>query len=634
MRALLALLTLCCACARPEAPAASVLRLLQVRPENPLGVYLDEELVLHFSAPLASESATSRSVRVVDETGRAARGRLRIEGAVLRFEPEPVLGRELDDGGFRPGTGYTLHLLGFPAPDGLRAATGEPLERSFSLPFRTVVRDGSTALFRPRPEERPRPLRYFPAPGVDLRYQIGPYDSIHLDCDLPLDPATFPDEAFELLDPEGRRVPLRVRLLENERAAAVRPRPARARTSGEAAAFEREPRAALVELAPRQPLSPGRHTLRLLPQCWSFRLRATRPPLGGLPPPALVVPRVREARPADTSGRPVWDRALTAVAIVVVERGMEGPRNLVLEEFLDTRLRSPVAVEGVDGTAAWRGDGRVTVRLPAAVGDGRAGDVRLVASIPDRDLHAVRIEVPADAEVALSDEPGLVVWRAQGSLRIQGAVTRRAGGGEASLPRSTTTLTAWLDQLETARANWTVLVAGGDLVVDGRLESSTPLLLVAGGMIRIGGTVVAGAEEHLFRLGEGGGIGFFATVPEHVVVDEPDENPLAATLVWAVRSGGIPQRETVAEWISAAASGSSSEPTRRGPATPATPRANGAWRLRWYAADGGGGGGRSDPRFLDPPGPARFQVELTVHPGGLWNPPFVDRVEASFEAKR
>ena len=162
MRGLLALLALCCACARIEAPAASVLRLLQVRPENPQGVYLDEELVLHFSAPLASESATTRSVRVVDEAGRAARGRLRIEGAVLRFEPEPVLGRDLDDGGFRPGVGYTLHLLGFPAPDGLRSSSGAPLERSFSLPFRTVARDGSSALFAlfapaPDPEPAARP---------------------------------------------------------------------------------------------------------------------------------------------------------------------------------------------------------------------------------------------------------------------------------------------------------------------------------------------------------------------------------------------------------------------------------------------------------------------------------------------
>jgi hypothetical protein len=461
---------------------------------------------------------------------------------------------------------------------------------------------------------------------------VSRYDSIHLDCDLPLDPATFPEEAFELLDPEGRRVPLRVRLLENEREAAVRPRPARARTSGEASAWEREPRAALVELAPRQPLSPGRHSLRLIQQYASFQLRAARAPLDGLPPAAILVPSIREARPADTSGRPVWDRALTAVSIVVVERGIEGPRNLVLEEFLDARLRSPVAVEGFDGTAAWRGDGRVTVRLPAAVGDGHAGEVRLAGACAERDLHAVRIDVAPESVVELPAEPGLVVLRAQGALRIRGSATRRSGAGKVELPQATTTLSEWLERLAEARANWTVLVAGGDLVVDGRLETSTPLLLVAGGMIRIGGVVAADSDEHLFRLGEGGGIGFLATVPEHVVVDEPTANPLAATLAWAVRSGGIPQRETVAEWISASASGSSSDAARRGAAS-SSPRANGSWRLRWFAADGGGAG-RSDPRFLDPAGPARFQVELTVHPGGIWNPPFVDRVEASFDAKR
>ena len=631
---LLALLLCVGACAPQAEPPPRTLRLLQIRPENPRGVYLDEELVLHFSAPLDPDSATLASVRVVDDSGRAARGRVLVEGATLRFEPAPVLARDLRDGGFVPGANYELRVLGFPAPDGLRAVDGAPLDSGAVLRFTTVVPGGGLGAFRPRPEERPRPLRFFPPATGDGRWTMGPHESVYLDCDLPLDPSSFADEAFELLDPAGKPVALRVRLLENERTAAVRPRPERARAAGDDDTWRREPRAALVELTPLSPLAPGRHALRLAPRRFLPRLDrcAALGPLGL--PLVWPWPELREARPLDAGGRSVWDRGLSAVSILVVERGTEGPRNLVVEEFLDTRLRSPVPVEGVDGTAAWRGDGRVTVRFPAAAGSGEAGEIELRGTSIRADMQSVRLRVPAGAVANLDPRPGPVVLRAQGALRVDGTLRRSSGkcsGFEAQRPLQG--LSAWIDELlrgpADAASNWTILVAGGDLVVDGTIDVDTPLLLVAGGMIRVRGEVRAGGPDQILRLGEGGGGGMVASVPEWLLVDEPLANPLRAPLIWAVRSGALPQRGEVREWLWASASGSVSNP-RSAP----RPGSSGSWRVRWLGTGAAAAQTpRADPRFVEPPGPLHMLIELTVQPGGAWDPPWVDRVEAAFEER-
>src|SRR5690606_15277391 len=149
--------------------------------------------------------------------------------------------------------------------------------------------------------------------------------------------------------------------------------------------------------------------------------------------------------------------------------------------------RSPVAVPGVDGTAQWAGDGLVRVRLPAAAGDGGAGRVELNGAVEDSDVHAVSLHVPTDATAKLTAE-GLVVLRAQGSLVIDGRL-ERADSGAAALgelePAAGDTLSIWLARAGELGAGWTVLVAGGDLVVRGELEVDGPLLLVAGGMLRI-----------------------------------------------------------------------------------------------------------------------------------------------------
>ena len=65
-------------------------------------------------------------------------------------------------------------------------------------------------------------------------------------------------------------------------------------------------------------------------------------------------------------------------------------------------------------------------------------------------------------------------------------------------------LSEWLADVAVADPAWTVVIAGGDLVVRGSIEVGTPLLLVAGGRIRVYGRVRA-AEDQLRLLGRGGG---------------------------------------------------------------------------------------------------------------------------------
>ena len=61
-----------------------------------------------------------------------------------------------------------------------------------------------------------------------------------------------------------------------------------------------------------------------------------------------------------------------------------------------------------------------------------------------------------------------------------------------------------------------MLVAGGVLVVDGEIDVSTPLLLVAGGRIRGTGAVRGAQPTQVFRLGEGGGSGLTASIVDEL----------------------------------------------------------------------------------------------------------------------
>jgi len=658
-RALATLVLGLAGCQRAADEPSRVLVHLLTRPANPDGVYLNEDLVFHFSAEVDRTSVTRDSVRIATKDGRPARGRLVVDGTKVRFVPAPVLAPDLSDGGYVPGAEYAVEIAGFPQPDGLRGVHGEPLRSTYRWTFRTVAAPGEegATLFEDRDPGRTRRLRLFP-PLTGRRYELGPTDAIYLSSEEPLDPSSLVEGAFSLLErtvvprrprqsadasEPPREVRLRPRLIENESEPTARPRPARARSSAPDEAWLKEPRASLVELAPEVELQRGgEYDLVFRPEVRTLDTLFVRW-LPGAPPMPVLVPRSFPGAPRDLGGRPIWE-SLVGVQFRVVERGRDAGRGAWLEEFLDKNLRSTVAVPGADGTAFWGESGRVEVRFPRAAGTGGDGDVALGGHEDRRDVRAVRVHLPASTTCQLTPEPGPVVVRAQGTLRIAGRLERATG---ALVPMRFTPgkLSTWIDAglaLDAAtaarEADWTVLIAGGDLVVEGEIDVSTPLLLVAGGRIRVTGTVRGGDPAQVFRLGEGGGEGLWASVVDELEMDATDVNLLREPLRFAVLSGPLPPRGTVLEWLEAEARGSERASDVVGHAAEkARTVFSGAWTVRYVPELTGAPTTPEDlravdaPALLTPVGSIQFLVELVVEPGPQWRPPFVDAVRLAWQ---
>ena len=411
----------------------------------------------------------------------------------------------------------------------------------------------------------------------------------------------------------------------------MRPRPPRVRSSAGADAWEREPRASLVELLPATRIPSGSWRLVFHPEVHTPDVAVVRI-AHGLPPIPVVFARTIPGAPRDLGGHPLWEPALVLVNISVAEGARDEGRGVWFEEFVDTRLRSTIAVPGADGTAAWSESGRVEVRFPKAAGDGRSGDVILEGLQSARDLATVRAFVPPRSTCRLSSAPGPVVVRAQGTLRIAGRLERRSSG-RSPMRFANGTLSDWIDgALATPEAtaamekDWTILVAGGDLVVEGEIDVTTPLLLVAGGRIRVSGSVVSAQPGQIFRLGEGGGPGLTASIVEELELDPPVQNPLKMPLRFAVLSGPLPSRGSVAEWLEAEALGSS---MRRG-------GEHGRWSVRYVPELARAPEFPEElvpvdsPELLARPGSIQVLIELIVEPGGRWRPPFVDSVRLAW----
>ncbi|MFN0242809.1 MAG: Ig-like domain-containing protein [Planctomycetota bacterium] len=579
------------------------------RPADAEGVLLNEDLVFYFSEELDRASVTRGSVQIVSESGVDARGRLVVEGKRVRFVPTPVLAHDLSDGGYLPGTRYRVEIRGFPSPDGLRGVHGEPLRATYRWSFRTVeVADPRRGLiFDDRNPDKQSALRLFPSPaaGEPGGAFIGPRDAIYLACDKPLDPSTLRDEDFLLrpLAREGRRpVGLRARLIENQPEPHPRARQAGVRSSAPLEFWERERRAALIELTPVEGLEPG-----------DYLLTSSAPKME-------VGASLR-----DFGGGRAGAAYVGSISIRVADRVSDASAGSLTEEFIDTRLRSPVAVPDFDGTAYWGDTGRVELRYPAAAGDGSAGSFELEEHEARADVHAIRLRLPKGRRCELSPKAGLVVLRAQGRLTIEGDLARTLATTERDDMQFEPgeSLSSWMARA--APHSWTILVAGGDLVIEGSVRTTTPLLLCAGGVIRVSGRVQA-AQQQLFLLGEGGGLSIEPAERSKappLVIDPPTRNLLVEPIRFAVLSGLIPPRGGVARWLSAEASGSPSGRDRTG-----------SWSVR-YVPELGPEHARvapvHNPRLFERPAPLQLWIELEVEPGVQWEPPYVDSVRLSWE---
>jgi len=570
---------------------------------------LNDELALIFDAPLDPESVSGRSVQLRGEDGRRVEGRWRVDGRKLEFSPAPVLAPDLSDGGFRPGETLDLVVVGFPSPAALRSDDGRWLEDSKRLRYQVIPAGAGQVgfLFDDATPSRGKPLEGSPLdPGFPLGPALKPGAPLVLRCAEPINPASLDASALRLTTSDDRPMSetnIRLELLQNfddEQLDGVEQSNALL-----AVHFEPELPPAdyrLYEVSQRGALTDFRDN----PVSWSLRM--------GLP--------FRVGGQVDTS-----DYSL---------------------DFVDDVVAVPLAVEGADGTAHWANDGRVRVHYPAAAGDGRDGGFVLDGTpLATEDLHTTSLRLDAGVEQVLPAS-GLVILRAQGRIELSGRLVRRGDEGRAipnmfdALPEAQVperTLSEFLESAREQDPDWTVIVAGGDLVLDGTLELDGPLLLVCGGRLRgrrLPELTGSGARQ-LWVLGDGG---FDLEVnmgrderdrPAPLVLDEPTRNLLRTPLVFCAVSSPLPLRIEPERWREPEAIGRG----HRGPSGP-----HGDWAVHFL------------PRVLElDPIPraalartpwevgestCRVVLELTLQPARVrpdgtldperWDPPFIDRV--------
>ena len=519
LRSWLPLLLLGANVACGDSLAHRTLRLIEFRQRDSTSVALNEELVFYFSEDLDRTSITSDSLRFLDPEGAEVAGERVVRGNMLAFKPELPCASDLSDGGLRPDTSYRVVLGGFPRLDGIRSQPGELLSASLVLEFRTAA-IGASPLFLD-PFLGPFPLFPLGMRALPIEIEQGVILLEHREA---LDPSSVPACRFALTHylpgtDEPRLIPTQPRLIRNRRNQAL----------------------LLLE-----PLGPGGIVQRLAPGRYYLEM------LG------------RELR--TLGGRPVepgWKVLEFVVRRARIEVNLDSGQGL-----------SSDPPPGCDGTAAWiEGREGLRVRYPAAAGTGSAGAVTLSEAPTAADLQATRLLVPAGSTVDLSPRQGPLVLRSQTTLEVRGRLTRSVPSPRSDplildplreeleraelAPESVrATLTAFLARMlddsqprAGEREPWTVLVAGGDILVPegGAIEVDGPLILVAGGWIRVEGTVVA----HGVWRTPGGGGGIVSHARNRVlplVLDPPDTNPLRTPLVVGALTARFPWSPRDGDW--------------------------------------------------------------------------------------
>lgn len=292
-----------------------------------------------------------------------------------------------------------------------------------------------------------------------------------------------------------------------------------------------------------------------------------------------------------------------------------------LESFLKPDMRSLEALDELDGTADWSNTGRVEVHWPAAAGSGIDGVVELAAHESRADIEATRVHVAEGIQCELDPGPGPCVVRAQGKLWIQGTLARRGVlSADANLVAAgdvlsgNGTLTSCLESIQRSGVPMTILIAGGDLVIDGRVRCSGVLVLVAGGRIRAAHADSVSADR-LYVLGDGSVENHAHNEPGHPLhleLDPPTSNVLLAPLRLGVMSSPIPPEGRAVRWH-VGTQVVSSEP--------------GLVRVRYVGERANAADGRrevivDDPVALTDCPTLRLRIELWVPSALGWRPPW------------
>ncbi len=583
-------------------PSPRVIRLVSFRQSEQTGVFLNETLVFHFSAELDRSSVTRSSISIESMDGFRARGGLEVQGANLLFTPKAPLLADFSDAGLLPGKRYRVSVTGFPSPDGVRGHSGEPLRQTYVRFFETIdVRTESGPRFEDRSPDRAYPLQL---ETLELR----PFDPIRLRCGEPVDPSTLFPEDFLLQHAESLEpIPLRVDLFGNDENGAT------------------------IELRPVD--SEGQ--LRALPanSIWLWM------------DPSL-------SRLRDFGGHPVlpvWLANPAAGRLEVTDLDEWENKGSYVESFLDTRRSSPEQVAESAGTARWS-DGVVTIRFPAAAGSGGDGRVALRGDESRSDIHAIELDV-AEGEVARLTGKGPVILRSQGRMTIDGSLRRDVEGKQTQAEElglveysdwhrwtnereewaisgmefeEGESLSSWLDRAKKLDLPWTVIVAGGDLVIRGQVWLDGPLLLVSGGRILASGEIRARPGQ-LWTFPEP--LASWSPIMPRLAslaLDAPKLNPLREPLTWTIKSTPPPSPFGLKSWRLV---GVHSE--ERG----------GSIRIGYLGELHDAGsvkiiGPVDRPELLEDCDTIRLRIDLTMAAGGLateWDPPILDTVELAWE---
>jgi len=557
-----------------------------------MGVLLNEPLVFYFSDELDPASVTPSTARVLDSSGRLVAGEFRAENNRLVFEPRLAKLQGLSDGGFRPSEHVTVELSGFPVPSGLRSLRGELLEASFTSAFDTIEKGVEGASFLDGTPDAAYPL-------LLESTTIGAQEAIGLICVEAVDPRSLNPGAFQLrrYQPGGafEEIAVDVSLESNTMEAGARLviRALQSRESG----------------VPRR-LEPGDYHL------WIHEGADAPRDLGG--------------HPMRSSWSPTQ---LPAVVTVELRPELAGNRSVRLD-FLSMELASPAEVPGTDGTVRWSGTGGLGLWLPLAAGDGSAGEVAadatsIAAALAEAqgDLHAARLRLPVDEKLDLSARGGVVVLRSQTSMRIEGPLVRASQdasvgrlGGSSHLPGvrgdGVDSLDGWLAQQADEGRELTALVAGGDLWIDGDITVEGPLLLAAGGRLRVRGRIEA---HEIWVVGVGGGVDLHPAARQSGLRMVPTAlNRLQTPLRLGALSAPFRPESKAPNWSSA---------------TLGIAAGAGSARVRFLGERDLAGGGVEtvgpvdDAAVLDRCGGIRIWIELEMRPGEPWDPPMVDFVD-------
>lgn len=614
---------------RPSSPLPLELRgVAHLRSGAPL--LLNDDVVLSFSEPIDGTTVNDETVRVTDvATGVPAPGRWIPSGRTLTFRPRAVRSADLSDGGWVPGHNYEVVLGGYPSAACIQSLDGKRLGAPLRIPCPIVglapVEGDAPSFFRDGSPDLTRPLR------IDA-WEIGYSDSSPIEwdepllvrCAEPLDPRSLDPMEFEIV--AVSRSPLGPGSIDPPPSTLIRSLSLVANLA-ENAAVPFSDAGALLRFVPesRLPIDSRRG-----PVHFELRRRATSGP-----------PRLADF----SGGTPPLQVSFWAARRGSV--GSEKPESFEFD-FMNANEHATVLDPSSSGTAYWGRTGRVEIRYPKAAGDGSDGALTLSGKLDTPSPEATRIRVPKGEKLELPAR-GLVVLRAQGRIDLEGTLVRRSpearvpmwgeqGQMVSAMAGSMESLSDWLEAAEASDQPWTVIIAGGDLVVRGEIDVDTPLLLVAGGWIRGRGRPKA-APGQLWLLGKGGGFELphhrdpraRANVDPPLIIDEPIENPLKEPLTFVAFSSPAPKLAAPRFW--------------RAPEFTAYERFGGrdTVKVQYLGVESGAfseEGVSQAVRYDEPMGAmepggsggrVRLRIELTVYPKrGRWDPPFLDRVRLSW----